>query len=91
MRACFPTPLKSTAEHYSLKDSQDRYSRPSYYASANSNTSRIPDNPNSLAVRTCHGRRNWLLPAVDLFSKSRMYDAAIELRKLQLLVQTHGR
>ena len=89
--ACFLTPLKSTAERYSLKDSQDRYSRHSYYASANSDTCRIPDNPNSLAVRIRRGGRIRLLPAVPLFSQSRVDDAAIELREVQLLVQTHRR
>ena len=45
------TNQESTNETYRLKDSQDRYSEPSYYTGTDSNTFRIPDNRNTLAVR----------------------------------------
>ena len=47
----FFTNQKSTNETYRLKDSQDRYSEPSYYTGTDSNTFRIPDNRNTFAVR----------------------------------------
>jgi hypothetical protein len=48
----FFTNQESTNERYRLKDSQDRYSKPSYYTGTDSNTFRIPDNRNTFAVRS---------------------------------------
>ncbi len=45
------TNQKSTNETYRLKDSHYRYSKPSLYVEADSNTFRIPDNRNTFAVR----------------------------------------
>lgn len=67
----FFTNQKSTNEWNTLKDSQDRYSEPSYYTGANSNTFRIPDNRNTFAVRNPKPARESSYRAPVSFEASR--------------------